>query len=104
MEGFSVYGIALVPVILAVVELLKRVGIPKKFSPLVALILGILCGFYYLAPGEPSKAVFLGVVAGLSAIGLFSGTKNTLEEFLGGSNPGKKGKTKVKESRRAIKK
>lgn len=95
MEEFSVYGIALVPVILAMVELLKRVGIPKKLSPIVALILGILCGFYYLAPGEPQKAIFLGVVAGLSAIGLFSGAKNTMEEFFSSSNPERKSKTKV---------
>ncbi|MGI6307842.1 MAG: hypothetical protein ACOX1X_04430 [Dethiobacteria bacterium] len=90
MEEFSVYGIALVPVILAMVELLKRVGIPKKLSPLVAVILGIFCGFYYLAPGEPKKAIFLGIVAGLSAIGLFSGAKNTMEEFVSASNPGRK--------------
>lgn len=95
MEEFSVYGITLVPVILAMVELLKRVGIPKKLSPLVALLLGILCGFYYIAPGEPRKAVFLGLVTGLSAIGLFSGTKNTIEDFFGSSNPGKKNKTRV---------
>jgi len=76
----------LVPVILAMVELLKRVGIPKKFSPIVAVILGVLAGFYYLAPGEPKKAIFLGLVSGLSAIGLWSGTKNTLEEFSSNAN------------------
>lgn len=42
MEEFSAYGIALVPIILGMVELFKRVGIPKKLSPLVAVILGIL--------------------------------------------------------------
>jgi hypothetical protein len=81
MEEFTVYGFTLVPVILAMVELLKRVGIPKKFSPIVSVLLGILAGFYYLAPGDPKKAIFLGLVIGLSAIGLFSGTKNTYEEF-----------------------
>jgi|GEM_PF-753973 hypothetical protein len=86
MEEFSIYGMALVPVILAMVELLKRVGIPKKFSPITALILGILSGFYYLAPGEPQKAIFLGLISGLSAIGLWSGTKNTLEELSNNSN------------------
>lgn len=86
MEEFSVYGIALVPIILGMVELLKRVGIPKKLSPLAAVILGLLAGFYYLAPGEPKKAIFLGIVSGLSAIGLWSGTKNTLEEFSSNAN------------------
>lgn len=90
MEDFSVYGIALVPVVVAMVELLKRAGVPKKFSPFIAVALGIFCGFYYLAPGEPQKAVFLGVVIGLSAIGLFSGTKNTMEELTNTPNPGRK--------------
>ncbi|MDO9536422.1 MAG: hypothetical protein Q7J85_14100 [Bacillota bacterium] len=81
MEEFTVYGFTLVPIVLAMVELLKRVGIPKRLSPVVALLLGILSGFYYLAPGDPKKAIFLGLVIGLSAIGLFSGTKNTYEEF-----------------------
>lgn len=95
MEEFSVYGIALVPVILAMVELLKRAGIPKKLSPLVSLLLGVLCGFYYIAPGEPRKAIFLGIVAGLSAIGLFSGTKNTIEDFFSSPNPGRKNKKRL---------
>jgi hypothetical protein len=86
MEAINVYGIALVPVVMAMVELLKRVGIPKKFSPIVAIILGILAGFYYLAPDDPPKAIFLGIVVGLSAIGLFSGAKNTIENLGGNSN------------------
>ncbi len=81
MNDFSVYGMAIVPIILAMVELLKKIGVPKKLSPLMAVALGILSGFYYLAPGEPKKAIFLGIVSGLSAIGLWSGTKNTIEEF-----------------------
>ncbi len=86
MEAINVYGIALVPVVLAMVELLKRMGIPKKLSPIVSLVLGLLAGFYYLAPDDPRKAIFLGLVVGLSAIGLFSGTKNTIENLGGNSN------------------
>jgi Kef-type K+ transport system membrane component KefB len=86
MEAINVYGIALVPVVLAMVELLKRAGIPKKLSPIVSIVLGILAGFYYLAPDDPKKAIFLGLVVGLSAIGLFSGTKNTIENLGGNAN------------------
>lgn len=86
MDAINVYGIALVPVVLAMVELLKRVGIPKKLSPIVSIVLGLLAGFYYLAPDDPKKAIFLGLVVGLSAIGLFSGTKNTIENLGGNSN------------------
>ena len=86
MEAINVYGIALVPVVLAMVELLKRAGIPKKLSPIVSIVLGILAGFYYLAPDDPKKAIFLGLVVGLSAIVLFSVTKNTIENLGGNAN------------------
>lgn len=79
MEDITIYGMALVPVIMGLVELLKRVGIPKKYVPVFAILLGILCGLYYLAPDDPRKAVFLGIVMGLSSIGLYSGTKNTYQ-------------------------
>lgn len=79
MEDITIYGMALVPVIMGMTELLKRVGIPKKYTPLFAILLGVLCGFYYLSPDDPKKAVFLGIVIGLSSIGLYSGTKNTVE-------------------------
>lgn len=73
---FKVYDIALVPVIVALVELVKQTGLNQKFAPLVALVLGLIAGFVYLAPGEPAKAILFGIVAGLSAVGLYSGTKN----------------------------
>lgn len=104
MEEFTIYGFTLVPVILAMVELLKRVGIPKKLSPVVSLLLGILSGFYYLAPGDPKKAIFLGLVIGLSAIGLFSGTKNTLQELSRPSNNFHKNNINKKGSRNSGKK
>lgn len=79
MNELSVYGIALVPVIVGLTELLKRTGVPNKFLPVVALFLGLFLAFYYLVPGDPKQAVLLGIVLGLSSIGLFSGTKNTIQ-------------------------
>jgi len=80
---FSVYGIGIIPVIIALVELFKRAGVPNRWLPLLALALGIVAGFVYLAPGDPAKSVLVGIVMGLSAVGLFSGVKNTAE---GGGN------------------
>lgn len=77
MDQLSAYGIALIPVLVGLTELLKRSGVPKKFIPLSALILAMIFSFFYLAPGEPKEAVLYGLVLGLSAVGLFSGTKNT---------------------------
>lgn len=75
----EVYGIAAVPVIIALVELAKRIGLNAKFAPLLALALGIIVGFVYLAPGDYAKAAWLGVVTGLAATGLWSGAKNVAE-------------------------
>lgn len=79
MEELSIYGIALVPVIVGLLEFLKRFGVPKQFIPLLSMVLGIFMGFFYLAPGDTPRALLLGIVLGLASIGLFSGTKNTLQ-------------------------
>ncbi len=81
MDEIAIYGMALVPIIMGLIELLKRVGIPKRLTPLFAVLIGILSGLYYISPDDPKKAVMLGIVLGLSSIGLYSGTKNTYEGF-----------------------
>lgn len=80
---FQAYDIALLPVIIGLVELLKRLGLPEKFAALASLILGVACGFIYIAPSNPAQAALAGVVLGLSACGLYSGTKNTIEGIAG---------------------
>ncbi len=79
MDQLSAYGLTLVPVVIALTELLKRLGIPKSYMPIISMVLGLLLSFIYLAPDDPKKAILLGLVLGLSAIGLFSGTKNTVQ-------------------------
>lgn len=79
MSDITAYGIALVPVVTGMVQLLKMSGLPKKYTPITSLILGILSGYYYLAPDDPPKAIFMGIVVGLSAVGLYSGAKNTMQ-------------------------
>lgn len=86
MEELTIYGLALVPLIMGMIELVKVVGLPKKYSPVAAVILGIFFGFYYLAPGDPQKAIFFGIVIGLSSVGLYSGTKNTMQQVLDNGN------------------
>lgn len=73
---FTVYDIAVIPLIIALVGLIVKMGFPKKYAPLPALALGIAAGFVYLAPGDPKQAVLYGIVAGLAAVGLYSGVKN----------------------------
>lgn len=76
---FAVYDIALVPIIVALVGLAAKAGVGPRFLPAVALVLGLVGGFVYLAPEDPKKAALIGIVMGLSAIGAYSGVKNTIE-------------------------
>lgn len=64
----------LIAVVVALTELFKHVGTPKKYLPLVALAIGIIAGVFYL--DYPVKEQILyGVIIGLSASGLFDQTK-----------------------------
>jgi len=66
-------------VIIGLSELLKRFGLPNRFIPLAGFSHGFILFFFFTwAPDDPKKAILFGTVLGLSAVGLFSGTKNTL--------------------------
>ena len=66
----------IIGVIMALAELLKKVGVNAKYIPIADLILGIAAGFVYLYPGDYKMAALYGIIAGLSAAGLYSGVKN----------------------------
>lgn len=77
--NFEVYDIAIVPVIVALVSVMGQIGLPDRFKPVVALLLGVAGGFGYVSPDDWRQAAFVGVVMGLSAIGAYSGVKNMVE-------------------------
>jgi len=59
------------------ISIIKELGIPKRFIPLVVIALGI--GLSLLI-NDVSKASFIeGIVYALSAMGLWSGTMNTFQ-------------------------
>lgn len=76
---FTYYDAVIIPLILGVVEVFKRLGMPSKFSPLVSLVLGILFGIFYLS-APLKEGILVGIMLGLSASGLYSGTKNLKEK------------------------
>jgi len=80
----EIYDVAIVPLIMGVVELLKRLGLPAKFAALASAILGIIVGLVYVSPGDVAKGILVGLSLGLAASGLYSGTKNTIEGFTEG--------------------
>ncbi|CAM3442865.1 hypothetical protein [Marinicrinis lubricantis] len=73
---FQVYDVAIVPIIVALVEFCKRIGVGPRLLPLISLAFGIAAGMIYIAPHDYPQAIFVGVVMGLAACGLWSGTKN----------------------------
>lgn len=81
MQELIVFGVPAVGLIIVLVELIKRYGMDPRWAPLVAVGVGIL--FAVLAkvaamyPGFAAwyEVVIVGVVAGLTAAGLYSGQK-----------------------------
>lgn len=69
---------AVVAVIVGVVEAIKRTGyLTSQWAALVAIALGVLT-FIFIGEATLGINAFMGVIAGLSASGLYSGTKATL--------------------------
>ena len=77
----AVYDVLIVPFIVGIVELVKKLGLPSKFCPIVGVVLGVVIGMVYVSPTDIAKGVLVGASLGLSAVGLYSGTKNTKEIF-----------------------
>lgn len=65
----------LVPVLIGVLEAIKRAGFNPKFIPVLSIVLGI--GFGVVFSGfELKEGITAGLFIGLSAVGLYSGVKN----------------------------
>jgi len=75
----QVYDVAIIPLIIGVTELAKKLGLPNKFAALLSAVLGVVIGLVYVAPENPLEGVLVGLSMGLAASGLYSGTKNTVE-------------------------
>lgn len=73
-------AIVIVPIIIAVVQAIKLTGkIPDHFSPLLAILIGVLIG--WISDHDTldlSTTLLSGVVYGLMASGLYSGIQTTM--------------------------
>lgn len=78
MLELSVAFLVLVPVVVGFVEVVKRTfKLPTRFAPAVSLVSGILA-VYLASDFVLTGAIALqGVVLGLTASGLYAGTKKT---------------------------
>lgn len=76
---FSPMVMAIVPVVVALVQGAKVMGLPGKFAPIASIVFAI--GLISLTGPVSAGAVLLqGIVAGLSASGLYSGGKAVASE------------------------
>lgn len=75
--------IAQVGLIIGLAEIVKKLGLDSKYIPLFDIAIGMLSGvgIYGIAYGHGIiNGILLGLAFGLSACGLFSGIKNTIEK------------------------
>lgn len=72
--------VLLIAVIVGLVELLKKLNLPHKLLPVASLIFGLIGGVFYLFPHDLKAGILTGIIIGLSASGLYSGVKNTVED------------------------
>ena len=71
-----------VVIIMGIAEACKKAGVPNRYIPVIDLLLGMLSGLvvFSVAYGNDLiESCVMGIAMGLSACGLFSGIKNTLE-------------------------
>jgi hypothetical protein len=74
-------GISAVVIIIGLLQVLKGFGLDAKFTPIVAVVLGLAVslGLSYFGETKAFEAVVFGLAVGLSAVGLYSGAKNVTE-------------------------
>lgn len=63
-----------IPVIVALVQIVKQFAIDAKWMPLIAVVLGII--FAGISLGFEAGSIVTGIIWGLSAVGLYSGGKS----------------------------
>ncbi|MBO0994626.1 hypothetical protein [Bacillus sp. SD088] len=77
---FEMYDILIIPLIIGLVEAFKIAGVSKRFLPLIAIGIGNVIGIVYVTELDLKQGILVGTILGLSASGLYSGTKNTIEK------------------------
>jgi hypothetical protein len=65
--------LALVPLTIGFVQVVKSAGLPEKYAPLVAMFVGV--GFCLFVMNTLAAAVLGGIAVGLMASGLYSGVR-----------------------------
>lgn len=81
MDTTLLYGIAVIPAIVGLVQVTKDLGVPGRFAPALAVLFGLAAGFaqFYAAHLPWIPAAVTGIALGLSAVGLYSGARTVAQ-------------------------
>ncbi len=80
-NGTTWFGIPAIGVVIGLVELAKSLGLPVKYAGLLGVAIGVAGGIasYLFVDSTAAANIALGLLAGLSASGLYSSVKNARE-------------------------
>jgi len=87
MDLELITGIPAVLIIVGLIGAIKKVfNLDPKLSPVLAIIFGLAAsiGATFYSETKIFEAIIIGIALGLSAVGLFSGAKNTIERYTQG--------------------
>ncbi len=76
---FTYEGIALIPVVTILVNIIKGTGVSSRFHPIISVGLGIIFGIIFVSNGDIKKGVLSGIVIGISASGLYSNGREVVK-------------------------
>ena len=70
----------LIAIVVGLIQIAKGLKLPAKFSPLLALVLGVSLSFIVrgILNVEWTVSIIQGLVIGLTSVGLYSSIKNTV--------------------------
>lgn len=81
----ELFILVLVPILIGVLEAIKKTEIINvKYIPVLSLVLGVLLGIVF-SGFELRDGILSGLFIGLSAVGLFSGTRSVYNGITGKS-------------------
>lgn len=71
-----------IPIVMVLTQVLKIFfKVPKKYVPLIALIIGLIISIFFSHRGDLTAGVFMGYFYGYSAIGSYASLKTTIISY-----------------------
>ena len=81
MEQITMLGLS--AIVVGLVEVVKRAGLPDRVAPIAALAIGICIAFIgktWLPTQGAADVILYGLIMGLSSMGLYSGGRAIAEK------------------------